>query len=275
MRAGDSLSSVSARFGVEIEALARRNGVPATAQLRIGQTLAIENRHLVPVPEHAPVENGILINVPQRQLFFFREGRAAAAHPVGLGRPTWRTPLGEFRITRREIDKAWIVPPSIQAEMRSKGKPVLQIVPPGPENPLGRHWLGLSPGSCGIHGTNAPASVYRFQTHGCIRLHPDDVASLFDQVELGELVRIVYAPLLLGVDAGGRVWIESHRDVYARAEPPASALAAALARFGLEERVDSERALRAAEQREGLAREITRVPPPGHQNRSGEASGAP
>ena len=71
--------------------------------------------------------------------------------------------------------KEWIVPESIQEEMRREGKDVLTRVPPGPDNPLGRHWIGLSIGGIGIHGTIAPSSVYHFRSHGCIRLHPDDV----------------------------------------------------------------------------------------------------
>ena len=52
-------------------------------------------------------------------------------------------------------------------------------MPPGPDNPLGKHWLGLSIHGYGIHGTIAPSSIYQFRTHGCIRLHPDDIAELF------------------------------------------------------------------------------------------------
>ena len=56
--------------------------------------------------------------------------------------------------------------------MRREDKVVLTQVPPGPENPLGKHWVGLSIPGIGIHGTLAPASIYHFQSHGCIRLHP-------------------------------------------------------------------------------------------------------
>src|SRR5207244_4257585 len=59
-----------------------------------------------------------------------------------------------------------------------QGKPVLTHVPPSPANPLGKYWLGLSIPGVGIHGTNAPSSIYNLQTHGCIRLHPDDIEKL-------------------------------------------------------------------------------------------------
>jgi L,D-transpeptidase ErfK/SrfK len=132
-----------------------------------------------------------------------------------VGQPSWATPTGAFTVVAMETDPTWDVPASIQEEMRRTGKPVLSTVPPGPANPLGRHWIGLSLGSIGVHGTSAPSSIYRFATHGCIRLHPDDVADLFAHVSVGEPGRIVYEPVLVGFD-GSDVFLEVHGDVYQR-----------------------------------------------------------
>jgi L,D-transpeptidase ErfK/SrfK len=264
VRPGDSQSSVSARFGVEVASLARQNGLAPTAWLRIGQRLRIENPHLVP----GRLERGILINVPQRMLFLFRGGRVAGAFPVGLGRPDWPTLAGSYRIASRVRDKTWRVPLSIQEEMRAEGKPVRTEVPPGPDNPLGGYWLGLSGIACGIHGTIAPSSVYRFRSHGCIRLHPDDVAALFAQAELGEPVELVYRPLLLAATPEGRVLLEVHPDVYRRAEPPGEALCARAAEAGLEAQLDWARAAEVIAAAEGLARDVTARAP-------GGASGCP
>jgi len=264
VRPGDSLTSVSARFGVEVPALARSNGLAPEAWLRVGQRLRIDNPHLVP----GWAERGILINVPQRMLFLFRDGRVAGAFPVGLGRPDWPTGLGRYRIASRVRDKTWIVPPSIQEEMRTAGKPVLTEVPPGPDNPLGGYWLGLEGVACGIHGTIAPASVYRFRSHGCIRVHPSDIAALFAQVEVGEPVELVYRPLLLAATAGGRVLLEVHRDVYGGAEPPEQALCAQASAAGLLARVDWARAAETIAAAEGLARDVTASAP-------GDGSGCP
>jgi L,D-transpeptidase ErfK/SrfK len=117
--------------------------------------------------------------------------------------------------------KTWLVPKSIQEEMRLEGKAVLEEVPPGPDNPLGEHWLGLSMWGYGIHGTIAPASIFHFQSHGCIRLHPDDVAELFDQVEVGTPARLIYQPALLAVVEDGRILLEVHRDIYNKGIDPA------------------------------------------------------
>jgi L,D-transpeptidase ErfK/SrfK len=148
------------------------------------------------------------------------------------------------------------VPVSIQEEMRRAGKPVLKTVPPGPSNPLGRYWLRLSLGSIGVHGTAAPSSIYHFATHGCIRLHPDDVEDLFTHVAIGDAGRIVYEPVLVGFD-GTDVFLEVHRDAYRRGiDLPARAWQR-LDETGLRTLVDPELVARVVREAEGLAVPVT------------------
>jgi L,D-transpeptidase ErfK/SrfK len=159
------------------------------------------------------LDNGIVINVPQRMLFLVRNGVEVARYPVGLGRPGWPTFLGPFTIVAKEVDPAWDVPKSIQEEQRRAGKRVVTRIGPGPSNPLGKYWLGLSVPGYGIHGTNAPASISTFQSHGCIRLLAADIADLFARVEVGTPGLSIYEPVLLAV-IGQELWLEAHRDVY-------------------------------------------------------------
>jgi len=213
VREGDSLALIGARYGVDARVVARRNRLSPEARLKVGLVLEVDNRHIIP----RFIEDGILINVPQRLLFYFDQGQLVSWYPVGLGRPSWATPIGSFHVVTRETDPAWDVPASIQQEMRREGKKVRTRVPPGPDNPLGRYWFGLSGSLCGIHGTNVPASIYGFRTHGCIRLHPDDIAALFQRVTIGTPVEIIYEPLLLAQDKDGTVLLEVHPDIYGRA----------------------------------------------------------
>jgi L,D-transpeptidase ErfK/SrfK len=216
IRPGDSFASVGARFGVDPPVLAKQNGLSMRAAIPVGRVLRIDNRHVVP----AVLEDGILINVPQRLLFYFESGNLVSWYPVGMGRADWQTPRGHFFIATKEEDPTWDVPLSIQEEMRREGKRVETRVPPGPRNPLGAYWMGLTPSDCGIHGTTAPTSVYRFQTHGCIRLHPDDVADLFRRVSIGTPVEVVYRPVLAARLEDGSSWLESHPDVYRTDKQP-------------------------------------------------------
>ncbi len=250
---GDSLASIGARYGVSTRLIVAGNGLDARKPLRPGTTLSVTARHVVP----PPLDDGIVINLPQRMLFFFRGGRLAAAYPVAVGRSDWPTPTGEFKVINRQTDKTWVVPVSIQEEMRREGKPVLTEVPPGPENPLGRHWIGLSLPAIGIHGTIAPASVYGFRSHGCIRVHPDDVAELFDRVAVGERGRIVYLPLLLAQGEDGRIWFEANPDAYRRgAGTPETVRAMARDRGIAEESIDWQLIATMLRARDGLAREV-------------------
>jgi len=254
---GDFLISIGARFGVGAKVLARHNAIPYEALLRPGTRLAIHNPHIVPVP---PFDDGILINLPQRMLFHFSQGTLIAAYPVGLGKPTWPTPEGHFTIVTRQRNKTWKVPKSIQEEMQREGKAVLTEVPPGPDNPLGAHWLGLSLNGYGIHGTIAPASVYHFQSHGCIRLHPDDVAELFGRVRVGTAGRILYQPVLLAQTDDGRILLEVHRDIYRKGVDRARIARDMAEAEGLSQAIDWSLADEVIAAQDGLAREVGRGP---------------
>lgn len=249
---GDYLIKIGARFGVAAAVLSRENGLKYDAKLMPGKKLIIDNRHIVPEVR----EEGLLINLPQRMLYYFRDWELVAAYPVGLGKPSWPTPAGEFTVTSKAVDKTWRVPKSIQEEMRREGQIVKTEVPPGPDNPLGKHWLGLSLTSIGIHGTIAPASIYHFQSHGCIRLHSDDIEALFAQIERGATGSIIYAPLLL-TESDGRIFVEAHRDIYNKSDVSLAALEQLAHDAMLSDRIDWLRAADVLEQKDSIARDVT------------------
>jgi L,D-transpeptidase ErfK/SrfK len=142
--------------------------------------------------------------------------------------------------------------------MRRKGQTVRRVVPPGPENPLGEHWIGLSGSSCGIHGTNAPSSVYSFRTHGCVRLHPDDAADLFSRVSIGTPVEVIYEPVLLAREPGGAVFLEVNPDVYGRTGDLREVFDALAAREGVSDLIDPARVDALLARHEGVASRISR-----------------
>lgn len=253
VQSGDSLTGIGARFGMDPLQLAKANGLKYNALLKLGQVLEVDSRHIVP----SGFIEGIVINLPQRMLFRFRGGEPQAAYPVALGKPSWPTPRGDFVVTSRERDKTWLVPPSIQQEMLLNGEPVLTQVPPGPDNPLGRHWLGLSIPSLGIHGTIAPQSIYHFQSHGCIRLHPDDIAALYETVRKGDVGSLIYQPALLFAAEGGRVYVEIHRDIYKKGLDAHTLIRELADNEGVTSLIDWEKAAAVIDAREGQVREVT------------------
>ena len=257
VRKTDSLSSIGARFGVPAATLARDNGLPPGARLKPGSTIVIDNRHIAPPPNDA----GIIVNIPQRMLFLYNGG-AQSAYPVALGKPDWPTPTGDFKVVSRTENKTWIVPKSIQDEMRREGKVVKTRVPPGPDNPLGRYWLGLSLWGYGIHGTIAPQSIYRFVSHGCIRMHPDDIATVFGKVTAGMPGALVYWPVLLARLDDGRIFVEIHPDPYKKGGNTMETIRVLAISSDIHDLIDWWKVKKAITEQAGIAREVGWDNPP-------------
>lgn len=202
------------------------------------------------------MNDGILINVPQRMLFFFRQGKLAGAYPVAVGMRGWPTPRGPFEVLERREFPTWHVPVSIQREMARMGRVVRKNVPPGPNNPLGDCYMALSIPAVGIHATNAPQSIYDFRTHGCIRVNPEDARMLFDRVTVGERGQIIYEPVILAKLADGRVFLEAHRDIYGRKQVQLGDIRRVAEAQGLDAAIDWAKAATVMNRRLGLATEV-------------------
>lgn len=252
VQTGDTLASISARFGVGVGVLMRDNAVRREARLIPGSRMQIDNRHIVA----RATDDRIVVNIPQRMLFSYSDGALAAAYPVALGRPDWPTPAGYFTVLTLQENKPWFVPKSIQEEMWREGKSVRTMVPPGPDNPLGKHWIGISIAGYGIHGTIAPMSIYGFRSHGCIRLHPDDVADLFARLNVGDTGRLIYEPVMLARLADGRIFLEVHRDIYMKASDPLTQLRDRAAAAEIDVLIDWAKAATAIKEQSGVAREV-------------------
>src|SRR5207237_8658660 len=97
------------------------------------------------------------------------------------------------------------VPAWLQAEMRARGEPPVSVAGPGPDNPLGKYWIQLSNPGYGLHGTNAPASVGKYASHGCLRLLPEHAERLFREARDGTAVEVVYEPVKIARDRRGSI----------------------------------------------------------------------
>jgi L,D-transpeptidase ErfK/SrfK len=254
VKAGDTLGTIGARFGVARATLIELNQLTSPFTLATGQSLVVDNTHIAV----ANLQVNITINIAQR-LLVLAEGERARAFPITVGRRSWPTPVGAFTIVSKETDPVWDVPVSIQREMAQQGKPVITRMEASPGNPLGQHWMGLSLPGLGIHGTNAPSSIYAFASHGCIRMHPDDVADLFQRVDVGMTGVLVYQPVVVAV-IDGRVWIEAHPDEYRRTKDAAGLVRAVVEREGLGSRTNWALVDEVVRQRLGRAVDVTSAP---------------
>jgi lipoprotein-anchoring transpeptidase ErfK/SrfK len=126
----------------------------------------------------------IVVVQHERRLYLVTGEGRAIRYPVGVGRAGMRW-TGTAQIEGKYIKPAWSPPPDI-----ARAEPNLPKVIPGgsPHNPMGVAAMTISGTEYAIHGTNAPASVGHFVSHGCIRMYNADITDLFDRVSVGTTV---------------------------------------------------------------------------------------
>jgi lipoprotein-anchoring transpeptidase ErfK/SrfK len=129
----------------------------------------------------------IVIHRASNRLYLYRGTRFWRTFPVATGQAQWPTPLGHFQIVVKWKNPWWFPPTQ---DSWAQG---LKPVPPGPGNPLGTRWMGLSAPGVGIHGTDDPWSIGHSESHGCIRMQVPSAEWLFNRVRIGTPVFIVPA----------------------------------------------------------------------------------
>jgi len=250
---GDSLILIAAKVGVDWQVLARENNIEPGSILKIGRVVKVNTRRIVP----KVVEKGIIINIPDRMLYYFIEGKLTDTFPIGLGMLDWETPTGKFTINMKEQNPTWHVPRSIQAEMAAKGESVKTLVPPGPDNPLGRFALHTSIPGILLHETIWPATAYQFRSHGCIRIPPERMEKLYPIVPVGTKGELIYEPIKIAVTAENRVLLEVHRDIYRKIPSMDTEVRARLQKRGVSSRVNWETVEKAVREKSGVVEDIT------------------
>lgn len=206
----DTLLDIARRYDVGQEAILNANPGVDRWLPGGGARVTVPTRHILPAPPH----QGLVLNLPEMRIYYFPEAgpgerSRVLTYPVGVGRMDWATPLGETKLVAKQKDPAWRPPQSIRAEHAAEGRPLPEVVPPGPDNPLGRHALRLGIPGYLIHGTNKVFGVGMRVSHGCIRMLPEDIEELFDLVPVGTPVRIINQPAKVGWH-GGDLYLEVH-----------------------------------------------------------------
>ena len=128
----------------------------------------------------------IVVHRGTNRLYLYKGMKPWRVFSVATGQAIYPTPLGKFKIVVKWKDPWWYPPDSPWA----KGE---KPIPPGPGNPLGTRWMGISAPGVGIHGTPDPASLGYSASHGCIRMYIPYAEWLFDHVDVGTPVYIVPA----------------------------------------------------------------------------------
>ncbi|MEM7027535.1 MAG: L,D-transpeptidase family protein [Pseudomonadota bacterium] len=175
-----------------------------------GAEVLLPSQFILP---YAP-RQGIVMNVPEMRLYYYPPAKAGEAqkvytYPLGVGREGWNTPYITTTIIEKKKEPNWYPPESIRKEHEEMGDPLPKIVKAGPDNPLGDYAMRLGKPEYLIHGTNKPYGVGMRVSHGCIRLYPEDIESLFQKVSLNTPVKIINQPYKIGVK-GDEIYLEAH-----------------------------------------------------------------
>lgn len=140
--------------------------VAAVAMILAAQTMAQDTMKRV-----------IVVSLEDRKLALVEDGQVKKVYSVAVGKPSTPSPVGTFTIERRVANPTY----------HHDGKTIL----PGPGNPVGTRWMGLSKRGYGIHGTNEPKSIGKAASHGCIRMAKADLEEFYEMVAAGDTVELV------------------------------------------------------------------------------------
>ncbi len=127
-------------------------------------------------PQNAIEEVRLVLKLRERRVYVYRKNKVQASFPVAVGKGGWETPTGNFKITHMIKDPVWEHPWTGE------------LVPAGPDNPLGSRWIGFwtdGKNVIGFHGTPNPESIGRAASHGCVRMFDKDAQALFEKVAVG------------------------------------------------------------------------------------------
>jgi L,D-transpeptidase ErfK/SrfK len=212
----ETLLDVARRFLLGQTEIVRLNQDLDRWHIKKGEIVRLPNRRILPDTPH----NGITLNISEYRMYYYPPAQVGMPAQVmsfahGIGRQDWKTPLGKTTIVKKVKDPSWHPPESIRQEHAANGDPLPLVVPPGPHNPLGAYALHLNlPGEYRIHGTDID-KIYGIGmqiTHGCVRMYPEDIETLFHSVSVGTPVYIVKQPIKVGW-LNNILYIEAHPDL--------------------------------------------------------------
>ncbi len=216
--ASDTLLDIARRHGVGYEEITNANPGVDPWLPGAGTVVTVPKQRILP---RAP-RTGIVINLPEHRLYWYQPAAAGKppvvwTFPVSIGKMDWHTPLGVTRVVAKVKNPTWTPPKSVRDEHAKNGDILPAVVPAGPDNPLGLFALrlGIPGGAYLIHGTNKPAGVGMQVTHGCMRLYPEDIETLYGLVPVNAPVMIVNQPYKWGWH-DGQLLIEVHPAIAGR-----------------------------------------------------------
>ncbi|WP_192458608.1 L,D-transpeptidase family protein [Musicola keenii] len=207
---GHPLETIAANFKIGLLNMLEANPGTDPYLPKPGSTLTIPSQMLLP----DTLREGIVVNLAELRLYYFPKGKGTViVYPIGIGQLGRNTPVMVTRVIERRPNPTWIPTANIRRHYKEQGIDLPAVVPGGPDNPMGLFALRLekSGGVYSIHGTNANFGIGMRVSSGCIRLRPEDIEALFNDVPVGTRVQIINEPIKVAVEPDGKRYIEVHQ----------------------------------------------------------------
>lgn len=190
----ETIADVSKRYDVGYNAIEKSNPhVNLSKPLHAGEDIKIPAQHLLPNLKR----EGIVINLPEMRMYYYIRGtHKVATYPIGIGKIGKTIPVTNAVITKKAEKPNWVPPDDIrQFVLNTQGYVVPQIMPAGPDNPLGPYAIYMSVPTFLIHSTIFPESIGKRASFGCIRMYEDDIKDFFPGITAGVPVVIINSPI--------------------------------------------------------------------------------
>lgn len=203
----ETITSIAEKYDLGFNALEKANPfINLNKPIATNKKLTLPTTHLLPnVPR-----KGIVVNLPEMRMYYYLgDGATVVTYPIGIGKIGKTIPEKEAIITKKVKDPIWVPTEDIRQFNLAQGIVLPQIMPPGPDNPLGPYAIYMSIPTFLMHSTIYPESIGKRASFGCIRMYQSDIEQLFPAIDKGISVVIINSPTKVAWQ-GKHLYMEAH-----------------------------------------------------------------
>jgi len=165
------------RFHMDVRYLDKLN---KNKEYKVGETITVLNNR----GKLNQRINRIVANKADKTLYAYNGDKLVATYPTTVGSDATPSPKGSFKIINK-VKMPWY-----KSTVSEGAQKKVHMIAPGPNNPVGVVWMGLSKPSYGLHGSPVPEGISRQGSAGCVRLTNWDVLEVYANVENGAVVEL-------------------------------------------------------------------------------------
>lgn len=214
---GETVVTIAKQYDLGYNALESANPqLDMTKPFPYHTSIDLPLEHLLP---NLP-RKGIVINLPEMRMYYYVEGTdKVITYPIGIGKIGKTIPITETKITKKAVDPVWVPTPAIREFNLKQGVILPQVMPAGPDNPLGHYAIYMTVPTYLMHSTIFPDSVGKRASFGCIRMYEFDIENFFPSIKKGIPVAIINSPTKTGWQ-NNHLYMETHRILEEHGDAP-------------------------------------------------------